>query len=247
MTDADLLELFAMAADAVNTAVGKLTAEERLAPGERPGQYALDLAADAAVLDVLHRAPVGVVSEESAASGDASSGVTVVVDPVDGSTNCSRGIPYWSTSLAAVDAEGLVAATVAHQVTGARFTALRGEGAWRDGAPITPSRVDDPGEAIVGLSGPPPRFPRAAQFRALGSVALELCEVASGALDGLLDGAGEQAPWDYLAGTLICREAGAIVVEAHDRELVTIDHEARRQPVAASTRAVLDELLGAVR
>ena len=67
---------------------------------ERPGQYALDLVADDAACAVLERAPVRIVSEESGVHERAGAAITVVIDPVDGSTNCSRGIAYWATSIA---------------------------------------------------------------------------------------------------------------------------------------------------
>ena len=50
------------------------------------------------------------------------------VDPVDGSTNCSRGIPYWGISLCALDADGPLCAFVENGATGARYTAVRGTG-----------------------------------------------------------------------------------------------------------------------
>src|SRR4051812_11906824 len=102
MTADDILDLFEEAARAIADAVAQITGPDRRAKGDRPGQYALDLRADAAALAVLHRAPVRVVSEESGESGQADADITVVIDPVDGSTNCSRGLSYWATSLCAV-------------------------------------------------------------------------------------------------------------------------------------------------
>ena len=106
MTADDLLPVFDDAAKAARTALEPLTGAARRARTERPGQYALDLVADAAVLPILHEAGVAVVSEESGRSGRDDAAITVVLDPVDGSTNCSRDIPYWSISLCAVDADG---------------------------------------------------------------------------------------------------------------------------------------------
>src|SRR5438874_5395924 len=117
MKPTELLELFEETATAVATALVPLTGTPRRARTERRGQYALDLVADEAALAVLHRAPVAVLSEESAWSGRAGAGITVVLDPVDGSTNCSRGVPYWSTSLCAVDADGPLAAFVVNHAT----------------------------------------------------------------------------------------------------------------------------------
>ena len=95
---------------------------------EGPGQYALDVIADAAALEVLRKLPVRIVSEESGVHERAGADVTVVLDPVDGSTNCSRGISYWAISICALDADGPLAALVVNQATGERTTAIRGAG-----------------------------------------------------------------------------------------------------------------------
>lgn len=242
----DLLGAFHEAADGVSAAVGRIPAAARLAITERPSQYALDLVADGAVLDVLGRLPVAVVSEESGQGGKRGAPVTVVVDPVDGSTNCSRGIPYWATSLAAVDGEGLLAALVVNQATGERFAATRGRGAVLDGEPVRPTGRTDAADSLVSvLAGE--RFPHRPwrKSRLLGAAALELCEVAAGRLDGFVDGLGRLAPWDYLGALLVCREAGVEPVDARGRELVVTEPSERRQVVAGSTPALLDELLGA--
>jgi myo-inositol-1(or 4)-monophosphatase len=234
----ELLAVFGDAADAARASLESLTGLARREVTERPGQYALDLVADAAVLPVLHDAGVAVVSEESGRSGPDDAAITVVVDPVDGSTNCSRDIPYWSISLCALDDDGPLCALVANQATGVRTTAVRGNGAWRDGAAVAPSAVQRVEDAVVSLSGIPSKLLAWQQYRALGSAALELCDVASGALDAYLT--SWQSPWDYLGGLLVCREAGAIVVEVHGNELAVTDPEARRQLIAASTPELLD-------
>ncbi len=103
MEPVELLGLFDAAFDAQRAALAGLRGSARRARTDRPGQYALDLVADDAIAAVLAPAGVGVVSEESGRSGPDDAAITVVVDPVDGSTNCSRGIPYWAISLCAVD------------------------------------------------------------------------------------------------------------------------------------------------
>src|SRR5256885_11461634 len=157
MTADELLSVFDDAAKAARTALEPLTGAARRARTERPGQYALDLVADAAVLPILHEADVAVVSEESGRSGRDDAAITVVLDPVDGSTNCSRDIPYWSISLCALDADGLLCALVANQATGVRTTAIRGKGAWRDGEPLAASAVRHVESAVVSFSGTPRR------------------------------------------------------------------------------------------
>jgi myo-inositol-1(or 4)-monophosphatase len=241
----DILDLFEATARAVADAVERLDDSERRARTGKPGQYTLDVAADNAALAVLHKAPVQVMSEESGTSGDRNSSITVVIDPVDGSTNCSRHISYWSTSLCAVDAKGPLAAFVVNQASRDYMTAVRGGGAYRNGQRVQPStrtRVED---AVVGLAGLPARILPWRQFRALGSAALSLCDVACGGLDGYVDGGHSHAPWDYLGGLLMCTEAGATVVDHAGQPLVTTAESARRQLIAAGTPQLVEALRSA--
>lgn len=243
MSPDDLLSLFSDVADAVAKAVSEVDEEQRrLRTGAQPGQYVLDVAADAAALDVLHRSPVSVVSEESGVSGTEDAEVTVVLDPVDGSTNCSRRIGYWATSLCAMDSAGPLASLVANHASGSRVTAVRGGGAYRDGVAIRPSKVTRVEDSVVGIAGLPARLLPWAQFRALGCASLTLCEVAAGGLDGYVDGGSWHAPWDYLGGWLACSEAGAVVVDAAGEPLATTATSARRQLLAAATPELLMSL-----
>jgi myo-inositol-1(or 4)-monophosphatase len=239
----DLLALFDVASAAQRGALATLSPAERRARTGRPGQYQLDVVADAAILPVLAAAGVRVLSEESGWSGPSDAAITVVVDPVDGSTNCARRIPYWAISLCALDSDGPLCALVQNGATGVRFTAVRGEGAWCDGTRLEPSKTREIERAVVALSGLPPRVLPWRQFRALGSVALALCDVAAGHVDGYLDGIVDQhAPWDYLGGLLVCAEAGAPVVDAQQRSLLVLDLGVRRQLLAAGTAELLEAL-----
>lgn len=236
-----VLDLLDEAAAAIATAVDAL--DDRGLAGTKPWQYRTDLAADAAAAEVLDGAGVGVLSEESGLR-NADAEVVVVLDPVDGSTNAARGVPWFATSLCAVDAVGPLAALVVNLATGERFDAVRGIGARRNGRPIEPSATSALGESIVGFSGYPPRYLGWRQYRALGALALDLCAVASGVLDGYLDcSPSAHGVWDYLGGALICAEAGATVSDAEGRSLVVLDPDARRTPVAGGTAALHDELL----
>jgi fructose-1,6-bisphosphatase/inositol monophosphatase family enzyme len=241
------LELFDEAAASVRAALEHIDGPERRARTGRPSQYAIDLVADGAVLGVLGRAPVAVLSEESGWSGVAGAPVTVVVDPVDGSTNASRGIPYWSTSLCAVDADGPLAALVVNQATGVRTTAVRGEGAFRDGEPLAPAKVERVEDALVVISGPPATWLPWKQFRAFGSLALTLCDLAAGAIEGLFDaGSSYHSPWDYLGGLLACSEAGAVVEDIAGRSLLEVEADTVRRLIGAATPALLQDLRRAV-
>ena len=180
LTASELLDLFDVAAAAQLGALATLTASDRRRRTERAGQYHLDTITDAAIVPVLLAAGVRVLSEESGWSGPDDAAVTVVVDPVDGSTNCARDIPYWAISLCAIDGDGMLCALVRNGATGARYTAARGEGAWRDGSRLQPSPAREVERAVVALSGLPPVTLPWRQFRALGSAALALCDVAGG-------------------------------------------------------------------
>lgn len=215
--------------------------------GERPGQYALDLVADDAALKVLHRAGVGILSEESGLH-DPGCGVTVVVDPVDGSTNASRGIPWYATSLCAVDDQGPAVALVQNLATGARYEAVRGGGATLDGHPIAPSAATTIGDSLLVLNGYSPEYLRWRQYRSLGASALDLCSVADGRVDGTIDCTDNAlGPWDYLGAMLVLGEAGGLIGDVDGRELVVLEHDCRRTPVSAGTPALFDALLTARR
>ena len=199
-----------------------------------PGQYAIDLVADAAACEVLGRAPVAVLSEESGWSGPAGAELTVVLDPVDGSTNASRPIPYWATSLCVLDGDGPLVALVVNQATGVATTAVRGEGARRG------RRADRPGEGRAGRGrrGGPVRAARASGSPGSSSGRWDRPPSACatwppGRWTGWSTEAPGTPPGTTWAGLLICREAGAEVVDAAGRELVVADPDARRQLLAA--------------
>jgi myo-inositol-1(or 4)-monophosphatase len=211
--------------------------------GQRESQYFLDVAADEVALRVLGGAGMQVVSEESGVTGNGE--LTVVVDPIDGSTNCDRGIPFYATSLAVMRGQELVAGLVMNQATGAIFEAQKSAGATRDGEAIHPSTQRDLAQAIVGFSGLPSRHLGWAQHRALGAASLEICLVADGSLD--IYAVAQRStlnPWDYLAGMLIAREAGAVDQDYRDEELETSAAVVRR-PVFACTTALLITMLNA--
>ena len=240
---ADGMGLLHEVADAV--AVAMHTVTDWGPSGQRLGQYALDVSADDAALEILNRVGVGVLSEESGFRPGDTGGV-VVVDPIDGSTNASRGIPWYATSLCLVDADGPSAALVVNQATGVRYWAERGRGAWCGERLLQPSGCTDLSEAIVIVSTVPPMDVGWAQFRAFGACALDLCALADGVVDGYVDfGTEQHGLWDYLGGWLICQEAGIEVADAFDRPMLHMDHAARRTPVAAATPRLTSALLAA--
>jgi len=241
----DLHETLEEAAAAIRHALGEL--DDWGLAGTRPGQYRSDLAADAIAVEVLTGRGYGVLSEETGRHHPERP-VTVVVDPLDGSTNASRGIPWYAISLCAVDDEGALAALVVNVPGDHAFRAERGAGATGDDRTLTPSTRTALNESLVALSGYPRQYLGWYQFRALGAAALDLCAVASGVVDAYMDCSwNAHGPWDYLGGMLVCREAGAVVADAQGRDLLTLEYTDRRTPVAAGTSELLDGVIAARR
>ena len=86
------MNLFDETAVAIRGAVAPILGSDRRARTDRPGQYAIDLVADRAALEILGRVPVTVVSEESGITGTPDASITIVIDPIDGSSNAARDI-----------------------------------------------------------------------------------------------------------------------------------------------------------
>jgi len=231
--------------DAADAVVAAFATQEDWGPsGNRGDQYVSDVVADRAVHDLLDPLGYGVLSEESGLSPG--SGPTVVVDPLDGSTNASRSLPWYSTCLCAVDDDGPWVAVVADLVTGCRYDAIRGWGARREGIQIMRESAPALEDSLVAISGLPPRDLGWGQFRAFGSAALDLCAVADGRVDGYVDCSEDaHGVWDYLAAALICEEAGVVVADARGRDLCVLDPEERRTPVAGAGPALAEALLEA--
>ncbi len=237
----EILDVFRACAEVINDAYASHTG--RGYSGDRATQYHLDVAADAAALTMLHAAGFTVVSEESGTTGKGD--VTVVIDPIDGSTNCDRGVPFFATSLAAIVNGELEVGLVRNLATGVEFTAIRGGGSRRDGEVIRSSGHERVNGAVGAFSGWPSRHIGWAQFRAMGAASLECCLVADGSLDFFVTANRSVLhPWDYLAGVLIAIEAGAVCAEYDQKPLVITRAEGRR-PVFAATRSLADELLAA--
>lgn len=179
------------------------------------------------------RANDGFLGEEG---GDApgTSGITWIVDPIDGTVNYVYDIPAYAVSVAAVTGDPRraggwqpVAGAVVNPVSGERFWARRGGGAWRargrhQAERIHVSRQDVLGQSLVGtgFSYSPairgwqarvlaPILPRVRDIRRFGSAALDLCHVADGTLDGYYERGLH--PWDLAAGWVVATEAGGWV------------------------------------
>ncbi len=230
MNDERLLDTLHTAVDAV---VAALAGQDDwgLSDG-RVGQYRSDLTADSAALGVLADAGLRVLSEESGLTdGD---GPVAVLDPLDGSTNASLPLPWFATSVCVVDDDGPRVSIVHDHASGLRFSAVRGQGAWIDDQALPQRDEIELSDAIVVVNALPPSHGGWAQFRCMGATALDMCAVADGRFDAYVDYDHDAlGPWDYMGALLVCTEVGINVVDAFGRDLVTIDHDARRSPVAA--------------
>ncbi len=144
-----------------------------------------------------------------------------VVDPIDGTVNFAQGLHHVAVSIAWVNAGRVRVGVVHAPFLGETFTAADGQGAYCNGAPILASRRNELTHALVGTGFPyrrdsrPPLMRRLAavldhcqDVRRNGSAALDLCDVACGRLDAYYESV---SPWDFAAGWLIAREAGATV------------------------------------
>jgi fructose-1,6-bisphosphatase/inositol monophosphatase family enzyme len=211
--------------------------------GLRHTQYSVDVDCDNAALAILHGAGCAVLSEESQRTGEwGDNDILVVMDPLDGSTNASRGVPWYATALCALDKTGMRASLVVNQASGRdRYWATRGGGAFHNGKSIQPSTCTDLKDAVVGISGLPSFNPGWAQFRALGAAALDICLVADGTLDGWVD-MNSHGVWDYLASLLICQEAGVVTADHLDRELLVTIYDDKRTPIVAASPQLLAQL-----
>jgi myo-inositol-1(or 4)-monophosphatase len=162
----------------------------------------------------------GVIGEEGGRR-NGTSGATWIIDPIDGTSNFARGIPFWCISVALMTGGEIVAGLIFDPVRDELFSARKGAGAERDGVPIQTSAVTTPETARVNLSFSF-RRPRQLLLTAidrlqarycdwtrLGSAALALAYVACGRLDG--SWAAHVKVWDVAAGMCLVTEAGGTV------------------------------------
>ena len=240
-TNAEILQVLNNTANAVSKVLEANT--DWSLSGIRHTQYSVDVRADNAALAVLHEAGCAVLSEESQITGLwGDDDILVVMDPLDGSTNASRGVPWFATALCALDKNGMRASLVVNQASGKdRYWATQGGGAFHNGNQMRPSACSTLKEAVVGVSGLASFRPQWSQFRALGAAALDICLVAQGVLDGWVD-FNSHGVWDYLASILICQEAGVATSEYLDRELLVTQYDEKRTPIVAATPALLAQL-----
>lgn len=181
----------------------------------------------------------GILGEEGT-SLEGTSGITWVVDPIDGTVNYLYGVGDYAVSIAAVEGptsldelrpsnwSGLAAAISAPR-TGRLFTAIKGEGAMLNGEPIRPSAPESLQETLVatGFGYAEDRrkrqgevvaklLPKVRDIRRMGAAAVDIASCAAGVVDAYYERGVR--PWDVAAGLLIAKEAGCTVFVSNDHE-----------------------------
>jgi myo-inositol-1(or 4)-monophosphatase len=199
-----------------------------------------------------------VVSEEIGRVGEGPP--LVVVDPIDGSLNAKRGIPFFSLSIAVAEGETMndVVFGFVHDF-GSReeWTARRGEGAWLNGEPLGAVLPKDEIEILsfeaTRTSLVAQEAPRVAELayrlRIMGSLALSLCHLAGGRVDAVCSLKPARSV-DIAAAQLLCREVG-LAVDLFDAGdgfgAAPLDLEQRSRVVAAGSEAVCSRIAAVLR
>ncbi len=217
----------------------------------------IDDVAERAALHVLKDdgRPVRLVSEEmgNVVFGD-NPEFTVVLDPLDGTYNALRGIPFYSVSIAIgnTDLSQIYYGYVKNLVTGDVYVAERDRGAYLNGKEIRVSTRKDTDPycaSIYGCAFTERNFlnRNGKKVRLLGSAALELCYVASKKTDAFIDARNRLRVTDVAAGKLIVEEAGGVVTDDFGAALSTPLAIKERVNIMASNGRIHDELLARLR
>jgi len=182
---------------------------------------------------------------------------TVIIDPIDGSMNWARGLPFYCTSIAVLDGPTLDDAKhglVRNLITEETYYAERGRGAERDGTPIRTSKAKKLQEACVGIDmSKAPRYaverlvPLIAAVRKpahFGANALEQAFLADGKVDAFVDIRERMRVVDFAAGYLIAREAGAVFSGPKGEPVNTkVSLEEKFNVVASCNRTIQERIL----
>ncbi len=215
---------------------------------------AFDKAIEEKILhEIISKYPDATVISEEAGIIGSGSPPFFIVDPVDGSANAERGVPFYACSIAVSHSRslsGVQLAVVRDLTRGTLYHAIAGLGAYRDGARI--STRSHGGSSLyfsVYLVGRRSRYARmlnpqaSASIRSFGSIALELAMLAEGKIDVVADLRGVARPVDIAAGALIVKEAGGIVVDVRGHMLdAPLDPRYKLSFIAAKDKVYLRKL-----
>ena len=218
---------------------------------------AIDKAAEDAIVERLQQLDVTIVSEEVGRLGHGSS--VVVVDPIDGSLNAKRTIPFFAVSIAVADGETMGDVHFGYVYdfgTGEEWVAERGAGGTLNGAPLGAVRPKDAIEILAFeatrtdliAADAPKVVDLAYRLRIMGSLALSLCQLASGRVDAVCSLKGARSV-DIAAAQLLVRELGYAIElfdDARPFEAAELDLEGRSRVAAAGTAELCSKLARAL-
>lgn len=217
-----------------------------------------DRDAEAAILEVLSQAgELRIVSEEKGVVGRKGARWSVLVDPLDGSSNFERGIPFYCTSIAVLEGDRMrdaKYAVVRNLVNGDVYFADRESGATKNHKKIHTSAASSLKSSLLTVDmcrasrgvvrRLAPLIESVKRQIHLGANALELCFIAEGRVDGFVDVRGRMRVTDFGGGYLIVREAGGIVTTEDGDELdPRLNLIERFSYVAAANRKLHRQLL----
>ena len=185
----------------------------------------VDLAAENAIIETIqkHSPSFTLISEESGIRkfGKNPDNFFLTTDPIDGTTNLVRGLPFYCSSIAVSSGPTIsqvFAAIVFDLHHSIFYSAIKGKGANRNCQRITPSQTSNLDESLIGLDINTPKqevIPRisaliqhAKHVRHFGANALEICYVAEGLTDAFVDLRGKLRTTDVAAAFLVLKEAG---------------------------------------
>lgn len=181
-----------------------------------------DKASEQVIINNINRTyPQHAILSEEMGGNAIESDYRWIIDPLDGTTNFSNGLPLFSVSIAVEYRGEVIVGVVYAPYLDEMFHAVKGEGAWLNGKPIAPSGKESLSHSVVTTGFPVDKdittdnnldnvsrvLPRVRGMRRLGSAAIDLCYVAAGFLDGYWE--MNLHTWDVAAGQLIVQEAGA--------------------------------------
>ena len=193
----------------------------------------MDVAAEKFIVDSIlaARPDDGIIGEEGS-ERPSNSGITWVIDPLDGTVNYVYGLPGWNVSIAAKDIDGPIVGVVTAPTINSTWKATRGGGSFYNGHKIScndPIELDraliatgfqyDVANRVSQMDDLAKLVPIARDVRRNGAAAVDFCHVAMGAIDGFYESGLKE--WDWAAGGLIAQEAGAIFTQHGSAPLQT--------------------------
>jgi myo-inositol-1(or 4)-monophosphatase len=184
----------------------------------------VDMEAENEIIQVVRqKGDVRLIAEENGESGPKDARWTVIIDPIDGSSNFERQIPFYCTSIAVIEGKSLDDAThalVRNLISGDTYYAEAAGYATRNGLEIKSSQTEELRDAIVGVDVSHTSLEHVSSLNELvssvkrqvhfGANALEACFLADGKIDGFVDLRGRIRVMDMAAAYLIGRQAGAV-------------------------------------